>query len=697
MPLTTRPERDRPEVPVRPAAAAVGRDFRPDIQGLRAIAVSMVVIYHLYPSAIPGGFVGVDVFFVISGFLITGHLARSWQRSGRVRLLDFWGRRARRLLPAAAVVLTVTWLVSRAVLPATRLPATAEQIRGSALYYQNWILARDAVDYLTSADAPSPVQHFWSLSVEEQFYLFWPFVFVAAALVGLRGRARAGRTAAFVLAAAIVVASLIYSSSLTASNPAAAYFVTPTRIWELGLGGLLALLSRPVREWLGRQGWLGWLGLAKVVGSAFVIDGSSAFPGTVALLPVGGAALLIASGSPQAVRGPAPLTSVRPMVFIGDVSYSLYLWHWPVIVLWKNYSGGNIGVLDGPAIAAISVLLAWVTKVLVEDRVRLAPFITKHPGRSLATALTVLIPVGLAAVYTPPAAFHGTVDATHPGAAVLARKMGSVPPAPPIPSVAQAPTDFDPFSSCETPIPLVKPRPCFYGDRKNPKLTVALVGDSVANQYRSILAHMATKQHWLVISDLHGQCPWTATLMAQSGTTKPYTACHQWGAQVLSDMLTTYHPDVLITSERPVLGTPSHSKADPTSFGQIADGMVTYWKRLAAAGTRIVAVREAPEPGRNIPDCLSRAGADAASCTSSTKKAIIQHTALEQAVAKMGAGAELMDINSLICNQHTCPPIIGNVVVYRDTHHLTQTYIGSLEPYFAEQLLATRAMRAVHG
>jgi len=678
----------------QPSADATGqaeRGFRPDIQGLRAIAVAMVVVYHLYPQSVPGGFVGVDVFFVISGYLITSHLAREYRRNGTVNPLKFWGRRARRLLPAASVVLAVTWLVSRFVLPATLLPAAAQEVRASALYVQNWVLARKAVDYLTSADSPSPVQHFWSLSVEEQFYLGWPLVFVIAAVAGLRSR-RAGHITAFAVAGLVVVASLVYSSYLTGADPAAAYFVTTTRVWELGLGGLLALAPGRVTRLLAGQGWLAWCGLAMVVAAAFVLDGSSPFPGTVALLPVGGAALLIACGSSTASAGPWRLTSNRPMVFVGDISYSLYLWHWPVIVLWKAYSGGGVGLLDGPAIIAVSVALAWLTKVTVEDRIRSSPVIAGHTGRSLATALTVLVPVVLVAFYTPPGSFKGTIDRAHPGAAVLAGDVGRTTPANPIPSIAQAPLDYPPFAQCETPIPAVTPRPCMYGDRTRPALTVALVGDSVANQYRSILMNLARTRHWLVISDLHGQCPWTATMMARLGTSTPYTACHEWGARVLADMLTKYHPDVLVTSERPVLATPSHSTPDATSFGQIADGMVTYWRRLAAAGTKIVAVQETPEPGQNIPDCLSRPGATAAACTSSADKAILRDTPINQAVRTMGSGAELLDLNALICNSGTCPPIIGNVIVYRDTHHLTETYIKSLEPYFVRMLLATRAV-----
>src|SRR5580692_3734445 len=248
------------------------REFRPDIQGLRALAVGMVVFYHLYPSLMTGGFAGVDVFFVISGFLITGHLMREYGKTGRVGLLEFWGRRAKRLVPAAALVLTVTWVASRLVLPATRLADTAVQIRASALYYQNWQLAWNAVDYLKSDSAASPVQHFWSLSVEEQFYLGWPLLFVFAALVALTVRRRSwhsreaveearrarGHRVLIVLASAVVAGSLCYSVYYTRVNPSGAYFVTTTRIWELGLGGLIALLPDRLGRPLGRLGLLGW-------------------------------------------------------------------------------------------------------------------------------------------------------------------------------------------------------------------------------------------------------------------------------------------------------------------------------------------------------------------------------------------------------------------------------------------------------
>lgn len=337
--------------------------------------------------------------------------------------------------------------------------------------------------------------------------------------------------------------------------------------------------------------------------------------------------------------------------------------------------------------------------------------IAARPGRSLATALTLAVPLGAVALYAAPRLGPTKLDATHQGAAVVAPQLrrrtartapasspsptATLPtaiPASPVPPIGLAPQDFAPYSQCETPPAEVAPRPCFYGDQRHPRLRVALVGDSVANQYRSILADMATSRHWLVISDLHSQCPWTATVTTLQHSGAPYTVCRDWGARVLRDLLTRYHPDVLVTSDRPVLGTAAHPAADAVSFGQIAGGMVTYWRQLAAHGTRIVAVRESPEPGRNIPDCLSRPGATMRSCTTPTRKAIVAHSPLQQAVARMGAAAELLDVNPEICYPSVCPPIIGNVVVYRDTHHLTQTYIRSLEPYFVRKLLVTRAV-----
>jgi peptidoglycan/LPS O-acetylase OafA/YrhL len=682
---------------------AAERGFRPDVQGLRAVAVSLVVIYHLFPTALPGGYVGVDVFFVISGFLITGHIARGFARTGRVSLLDFYGRRARRLLPAAALVLTVTWLVSLVTLPLTQLPATAQQVRASALYYQNWILAHDAVDYLKSDQAATPVQHFWSLSVEEQFYLVWPVLFLLAGLVAyLVARrtgaedapARVGRPVMFGLALTVVAVSLGYSAYFSYADPQAAYLVTTTRMWELGVGGALALLARPAAAWLGRFGPLAWLGLAMVIVSGFVIKGTAHFPGTIALLPVGGAALLIACGSAAARFGPAALTSTRPMVFIGDVSYSVYLWHFPIILLWQAWYGPHISLGVGVLMAAAAVLLAWLTKIFVEDKVRLSPFIAQHKGRSLATALTVVVPVTLVSVWLAqqPGPFDGKLDAAHPGAGALAHPDRTVASAAAVPPLVQAATDYELASTdaCQATISATTPVHCTFGDTTNPRLTVALVGDSVAGQWSSALDAIGKAQHWKIVTDTHSSCPWTAVMTNFRGHAGQFSACHTWGQAVLSDLENTIKPDVVITSDRPNVGVPSHRKPDAISRTAIGRGMATYWRQLRAHGITVVAIQESPEMGKDIPDCLSARRHRV--CSTPASSAIIDPAPTQAAVAAMRGQATLVDMNPLICGRTTCSPIVGNVIVYRDAHHLTDAYTLSLVPYLQQKLLAVPAL-----
>ncbi len=677
-------------------AKAAAREFRPDIQGMRAIAVGMVVIYHLRPSLLPGGFAGVDVFFVISGFLITGHLWRGYEKTGRVSLLDFWGRRAKRLLPAAALVLAATWVAARFLLPSPDLAGTAAQIRASALYFQNWQLAADAVNYLTASNAATPVQHFWSLSVEEQFYLGWPLLFVIAWLAAVaarrhgrqHGRRFRGRPIVAGLAGAIVACSLAYSVYETRVNPAAAYFVTTTRIWELGLGGLLALLPEGLAARVGRHGWLGWAGLAAVVASAFVLNGSMAFPGALALLPAGGAAALIAGGSATGRFGPARLTSVRPMVFVGGISYSLYLWHWPVIVLWSTWSGQAPNALSGPVLIVVSVVLAWLTRFCVEDPVRRSALLAGHDLRSLCTALTVALPVILVSVYiaNEPAPWQGTLGPDYPGAAVLAAAALPPPTAPvlPPPDAVKLPVYW--ADGCLVAQTSSVPKACTYGDTKDPVLTVALVGDSFAGDWFTALEQIAVQRHWKLVTDLHAVCPWTPTLMVTPATTDPYTACDSWGQSVLHDLLGTIKPNVVITSDLPGLGTVADPAGGPASSAAIGDGMATYWEQLEDHGISVVAIRESPMPVINEPNCVARNPTALSNCDVPAAKAITPDPPTSYAAKAADGSVPVIDMNSLICASE-CTPVVGNVLVYQDGRHLTSTYSLTLAPFLEERLL----------
>ena len=271
-----------------------------DVQGLRAFAVLAVVLYHLWPQRLPGGFVGVDVFFVISGYLITGHLLREQARSGRIALGAFWARRAKRLLPGAFLTIAATGAAVLALVPSTLWGQYGRELIASTVYVQNWQLASDSVDYLASDNQPSPFQHFWSLSVEEQFYIALPLLLVLLAALLRRTGRHAPVTTARVLLGAVVVLSFAWCVVETRTAPGIAYFSTATRAWEFALGGLASTLtlSRPVTARASAIRTLGaWLGVAGLVGSLWVITPSTPFPGAAALLPVVSAALVVSFGA----------------------------------------------------------------------------------------------------------------------------------------------------------------------------------------------------------------------------------------------------------------------------------------------------------------------------------------------------------------------------------------------------------------
>ena len=307
--------------------------MRPEIQALRAAAVLLVVICHLWPAALPGGYVGVDVFFAISGFLITSLLLREIDRTGRLSLSAFWARRARRILPAALATVLFCAVATAIFVPINLWPQFFAELRASTAYVQNWQLASTAVDYFAASDLPSPVQHFWSLSVEEQCYLVWPVLLVIAVAVSRSRPARLRRRMLVIAIAAPTLLSLAFSLSQTRSNPQAAYFVTPTRVWEFGAGALLALLPPVDRAPALFHSVLSWVGLGAIAVAAIAYSSTTAFPGHAALLPVLGALAVMQAGVPTHRWAPSAAMQLRPVQYLGDISYSVYLWHWPLIVL----------------------------------------------------------------------------------------------------------------------------------------------------------------------------------------------------------------------------------------------------------------------------------------------------------------------------------------------------------------------------
>lgn len=476
-----------------------------EIQGLRAIAVGSVLLFHLWPNMLPGGYVGVDVFFVISGYLITGLLFREAASTGTISLTRFYERRIRRLLPAATAVLLAV-AACLPLLPHARWQDTAYEIAASALYVENWRLAWLAVDYLGAENAPSPVQHYWSLSIEEQFYIVWPLIMIGV-LVLAKGRTL--RRTLWIALACIAVVSLAASVILTANDQATAYFVTHTRMWELALGGLLALSVLPDMS-DGLRETLRIAGLAAIGFACVAFSSATEFPGAAALVPTLGGALVISAGSSNRPASTYRLLASSPAQWLGDVSYSIYLWHWPLIIFAGTLlSQSHLSAKAGAVVLAASLLLAWLSYKFIEQ-----PF--RHPGRRAFPALVAgaasiasVVLVSGAALLTVrgSGAEIAVPSATYPGALALVSGAPVPQVSAPIPPLAKVPQDMpDAYrTDCHLDQKMSELHPCVFGP-ENASFRLLLSGDSHAANWIPALQALAEKRGWRVETHTKSAC-----------------------------------------------------------------------------------------------------------------------------------------------------------------------------------------------
>jgi peptidoglycan/LPS O-acetylase OafA/YrhL len=687
-----------PEAPV--TAPSGGTGLRPEIQGLRAIAVLLVVVYHLWPSAVPGGYVGVDVFFAISGFLITAHLLKEVGRSGRVSLPRFWARRARRLLPASLTVLLFCAGLTLLVVPEIYWQSFFGDISASAGYVQNWHLAASSIDYLAAAEHPSPVQHFWSLAAEEQFYLVWPMlILLATSLVHTRSRVRR-RRAIFLVLGAVTALSLVASILYTSSNPTEAYFVTPTRAWEFGAGGLLAVLAGAAAPG-GVRALVAWAGLAAITLAAFTYTDATAFPGLAAALPVVGTLAVIWAGAPAQRWSPTPLLSLRPVQFVGDISYGVYLWHWPLLVLAPFILGHGVGTGTRIAVLVAGIGAAWITKLVVEDPVRSAPMLTRRRPR-LTFALAA-VATGLVLVVASSGTRHVEQQLRQANAASAK-------------TIAAHPRCFgaashDPARRCANPALrlTVVPKPLEAKNEPNPactrkrrikavsicefgapagtaKRTFALIGDSHATHWRAGLEVVAGRKDWHGLSITHTGCPFS---LATYDLPEPARSrCVAWNRQVPQELAKYPELDTVFVSNITggnVLVPPGKTMDE----AKIA-GYRRAWAALPPTVKRVVVIRDTPKSTGTTLECVDAAvaaGDDGGrTCRVPRSKALIPDPAATAARSLGRERAQVIDLTRYLCGEKTCEPVIGGVLVYKDVHHLTRTYATTLGSFLQRKV-----------
>lgn len=667
------------------SGALTDSGFRLDVQGIRGFALVLVLLCHASVPWAEGGFVGLDVFFVLSGFLITGLILAEIDRTGTVSIVAFYARRARRLLPLAVTVLVVILAGALALFSSVRTEEVSGDVIAAALYVVNWRFMAQAVDYFAFEDpSVSPVQHYWSLSVEEQFYLVWPLL-VLGALTVARRRGLGHRGLLAVLVGTLTIGSFAYGVWFSEAAAQQAYFSTLARGWELGVGCALALiLPAGLRMPRALATLLSGGAIAALAWMTLTFRDDIPYPGWYALVPTLATAAWIVAGTAVTATAPIRLFSLPPLQYLGRISYAWYLWHWPALVFAAKVLG-PLSVTE----SVLVTLAAWVPTIvshhLVEERFRRSPTLAGRPGLSLRigaafTVTALALAVTLSAVQPRVPVASGKEA---PGARVLERGEPPQQRAEAIrPDLTRAEDDRGrPFEEgCHIKgDDRVESPACAYGDLRS-DTTVVLFGDSHGLQYAPGMIALAQRRGWRLESLTRAGC--TVALVAL----RP--RCDRWREHTLRRIERTRPALVVVTTG--TLGRYQVRDADGDRLSRKASqpllerGMVRTLRRLKATGAKVAVIRDQPRLPFDPIDCVAANLESLDRCAFAPDRP--SDLAFDARAARRVRGVRLIDPVPLLCPQGTYPSVIGNVLVYRNTYHLTATFAATLDRWLERRL-----------
>ena len=607
------------------------------IQGLRALAALLVTLFHA--NWVSGGFIGVDIFYVISGFLITGLLMREIERTGTINFREFYARRFRRLLPTSFFVLLVTALFSWILIPSTMRSSLGRDIIAASLYVSNYLFAWWQADYQNLDATPSPVIHYWSLAVEEQFYLIWPLLILFFFLAATKLKKKNALT---LLVSTVTVLSFLFSIYQTETSPIWAFYSLPTRAWELGLGALLVLLP-PVKT----KKLVGLVGFIFIILSAFTYDEATAFPGLKALLPVIGTVMLISTINswPPFLND---IANSRLFQWLGEISYPLYLWHWPLLVLPSTYSARPLFVYERFLAIIATILLADLTHRFIEDPFRkkksLPTLVFKRSG--IITLVSVL--VGTAIIFSS----SDKIDVSGINGAVS------------LAQIKARPHIYD--DGCHTNYAQTKSDECVYAEIKSQK-TMVLYGDSHAAQWFPALVEIASRSGYKLISLTKSACPAVDTVRRDQGGFK-MSRCKQWRMNTIQ-RIQEINPDVLIMSSFQYFAQPPRF-TDREKWWN--DGQRKLLTEVKNVSPHLIYLTDTPHPLRDIPACLANYSISKCNTTVRSENLSI-------------SGFNVIDPNPWLCSR-VCPAVKDGVVTYRDASHISVDIAIALIPRLTQAL-----------
>ena len=643
--------------------------FRPDVEGLRAVAILLVVAFHVGIPGWPGGFIGVDVFFVVSGYLITSLLVYEIETTGRLDILRFYARRARRLLPAFAVMLVATVLVGEFLFGADERVMYTRAAFAASLYASNIWFQLNSPGYFGGNTADNPFLHTWSLAVEEQFYLVWPLVIVLA-FTRLRSK-----RALVVVMAALSILSFGACLWLVSKDPQTAFFSSPGRAWEFGIGGLAALITPWFVQRFGPFGGaVSFVGLLTIFLSTMLFDSGTAFPRFSALLPVVGTGAVLMAGTSLRKGAAASLLRLRPMQYIGRLSYSWYLWHWPVLILGAAALPG----LELPGrigLAALSLGIAAMCHVLVENPIRYNRYLAAKPMAMLCLAAAIT-------VVTVAVSRMGKSSAEIASATPLQR------------AVAQARRGVPPGlygTGCFLDYPVAQPKECVFGDRAGPT-AIVLFGDSHAAQWFSAFDTIAKEQRWRLIVLTKAGCPTSDVEVRRwSKKRQSYPECSSWRAAALERIVNLRPAVVFLGNSDNHVTRQGDAGAPRLDMQEWQAGTRRTLEHLSAAGLRTVTLRDTPGPGLDVPQCLARAEVrkqPISRCTMPRLRAVRDDVFQASQGAALGlANASMLDLTTQFCSETACPPILGGEIVYGDPGHIANGFARSLAGVISNQIV----------